>query len=151
MLRLANPDEVESIRAMSDLEPPCVVMAEDTPDGTHLAVARFCLEVDPVFFAPESKAKGKVLFMQSVEGYLHALGNLAYYFNINADVINERWRDVVKAFGAEQVSPVPELRFKKILKATDVNQAELKYSSNVQSGGSAVVQSTAAGHSEQPA
>ena len=61
-IRFATAEEVESIRATSDLQPGCIVLAfENAETGKpDLAVVRQCIEVDPVEFADGTGPKRKI-------------------------------------------------------------------------------------------
>lgn len=112
-LRVATTEEIDSIRLTSDLDPTCIVLALDTPNGTVLSVVRTALEVDPVYFPEGFPDRFKLFFMRDIETFLSAKGALSYYFNVKAE--DEQWQSVIKNFGAEQVSPQAEIRFKKML------------------------------------
>lgn len=112
-LRSATDEEVEKIRATSDLDATCIVLALDTPQGTALAVIRNPVEVDPVYFPEGASTKLNAFFIRDIETFLSAKGISSYYFN--CDPANEVWVEAVKHWGAEQVSTKEELRFKKIL------------------------------------
>jgi hypothetical protein len=109
-IRLAVPEEVESIRATSDLDSTCVVLALETAQGIGLAVIRQAVELDPIYFPPEWNTKQKTFFVRDIETVMQAKGAVTYYFNV--DATNEVWIENLKNWGAEQVSPTPELRFK---------------------------------------
>jgi len=109
-LRLASPEEVESIKAESDLDPTCLVVALDIQGGTALAVIRTVCEVDPVFYPKDFSDRMKLIFIRDVETFLSAKGVGSYYYNLPAD--DTIYHETMKHYGAEQVSKVPELRFK---------------------------------------
>jgi hypothetical protein len=112
-IRLATPEEVETIRLESDLDPSCKVLALDTAVGTAKAVIRLAVEVDPAFYPEGFGIKQIAMFTHDIENCLWAQGALSYYFNVNP--ADEKWVGIVKSWGAEQVSKQPELRFKKVL------------------------------------
>ena len=112
-LRIATAAELESIREKSDLGQGCIVLALDTAQGVGLAVVRTAVEVDPVYFPDSWNTKLKTFFVRDIETFLSAKGVDAYYFNVNAQA--EEWIEHVKHWGAECVSPSPELRFKQTL------------------------------------
>lgn len=112
-LRLATPEEVASIKAEGDLQEGCQVVALTTQAGTPLAVIRAAVEVDPVKFPEDFPDRLKAVFLRDIETHLAAKGAISYYFNIAAD--NSDWQQVVKTWGAEQISVSPEIRFKKVL------------------------------------
>ena len=111
-IRFATKEEVDSIRAESDLQPGCIVLAFDNektgkPD---LAVIRQCIEVDPVLFSDETSTRRMTLFMWTLAQHLRLTQAPSFYFQ--TAVTNEKWQQVAKTFGAIQISPEPEFRFK---------------------------------------
>lgn len=113
-LRPATPEEVEKIKNESDLGANTYVLALDTQHGTAVAVVRMAVEADPVHFPPDFPTKLKLLFMRDIETHLAAKGATEYYFNIHAD--EEPYiTAMTKTFEAQQVSQVPEFRFRKNL------------------------------------
>ena len=46
-IRLATPEEIETIKATADCGAGSNVLALDTPEGTPMAVIRTAVEVDP--------------------------------------------------------------------------------------------------------
>jgi len=112
-LRLATPEEVEGIKLRSDLQDGCQIVALNTQAGTPLAVIRLAVEVDPVIFPEGFPDRLKAVFLRDIETHLAAKGTMNYYFNVAAS--DEAWQAVIKTWGAEQVSPGPEIRFKKAL------------------------------------
>jgi hypothetical protein len=112
-IRLATQEEVDSIKPNADLDNGCTVFALDTQKGTGLAVRRLCFEVDPMFPAEQWDTKLRAMFTRDLETVMAAQGTERYYFNVNAD--DEKWIQVVKTWGAEQVSVAPMLRFKRTL------------------------------------
>lgn len=113
-LRVATEAEIEAIRDTSDLDAGCIVGALDTQVGTAKAVFRSCVEVDPVYYTEQMSPKVRLLFMRDIETYLLGKGVPYYYFNIQATE-TEYIETMKKSFDAEQVSPVPMLRFKKVI------------------------------------
>jgi hypothetical protein len=112
-IRLATQEEADSIKDFSDLDTGCTVFALNTQNGVGLAVRRLCQEVDPLV-APEGwNTRDRTIFVRDLETVIAAQGGTHYYFNVDAD--DQTWQDVVKHWGAEQVSKSPVLRFKKIL------------------------------------
>jgi hypothetical protein len=112
-LRLATPEEIDAIRDNSDLDPTCIVLGLDTAQGVPLAVVRVATEVDPIHFPKELPDRMKAMFVRDIETFLSAKGVPTYYFNIVAT--DEAWINIVKAWGVEQISKEPELRFKRTL------------------------------------
>lgn len=115
-IRLATETEIAAIKDCSDLDIGCQVVALDTQQGTTTAVFRLATEVNPVHFPKGMSTKLKLLFMRDVETTLWSKGLTHYYLQIPA--ADDEYIDAMtKTFGCEQVSPTPELKFKKILKA----------------------------------
>jgi len=118
-VRLATKEEIESIKPVSDLDLGCTVMALNSQVGTGLAVRRICNEIDPLV-APEAwSTRLKSIFVRDLEHIMLGQGVTHYYFNV--DATDKEWQEVVKSWGAEQVSQVPMLRFKVTL---NVNSTE---------------------------
>jgi len=114
LIRAATPAEVESIKDKADIQPTSFVVALDSPQGTILAVVRRPVEVDPVLFPEGLNDRMKYIFVRDIANGLKWQGETSFYFNTAADG-NESWHKVIKSFGAEQVSPGPEIRWKKVL------------------------------------
>lgn len=112
-IRMASREEVEEIRATSDLTPDSIVLALDTQAGTATAVIRPVVEVDPVNFPEGFPDKLKVIFMRDIETYLSAKSIPHYYFNIHDS--DSQWQEVSQNWGAVKISTSPESRFKKVL------------------------------------
>lgn len=110
-IKLATPEQIEKIRATSDLGPTSLVYAM----GEDLAVVKAVTEIDPVYFDANSNTSRRLLFIWGLENMLRGNGIPAYYFNTLADDANASWRKVVETHGAHQVSTAPEFRFKKEL------------------------------------
>lgn len=113
-IRLATPEEIEAIRKESDLGPTTSVLAFPGKEGTIFGCLKTVCELDPVFYNGAS-AQRKAMFTWGVENMLRFNGVPFYYFNILADDSMSEWRNVVKNWGAQEVSPAPEIRFKKVL------------------------------------
>jgi hypothetical protein len=112
-LRFATQEEVESIAHGSDIDGNCRVLVLDTPAGVAMAVVRLCVEVDPVYFPPNSSTRIRAGFVRDLETYLSATGVQSYYFNVvHNDAI---WHRAVEHWGAQRVSFSPEFRYKKVL------------------------------------
>ena len=111
-IRFATVSEVESIKATSDLQPGCVVLAfENAATGKpDLAVVRTCVEVDPVVFTPETSTRRITMFMWALAQHLRLTNAPSFYFQTAVE--NEEWQRVAKSFGAIQISPGPEYRMK---------------------------------------
>jgi len=112
-IRLATAEEVESIKAKSDLNTGDVVFALDTQKGVGLAVRRLATEIDPMVPGIEWDTKLRAMFTRDLETVLFSQGGTHYYFNVDAE--DTDWQHVVKTWGAEQVSIKPVLRFKRTL------------------------------------
>lgn len=113
-IRLANPQEIAEIQQTADLGPTTTVVAfENGKTGiSDTAVIRLATEIDPLHIADGSERR-KVQFMWALETSLRLQGVPAVYFNVRAD--DTRWHEILRHWGAETVSPSPELRFKKVL------------------------------------
>lgn len=110
-IRLATKEEIDAIRDKADLDFTQAVWAFPHNDGAaDIAVERFVPELDPVIFAPATDDRRKAMFIWGMENIFLGRNVAAYYFNVDAK--NEKWINVVKSWGAEQLSPNPELRFK---------------------------------------
>lgn len=112
-IRVATPEEVEVIRAASDITPRTAVYAFDNaktgkPD---LAVVRQTVEIDPIYC--ESGTSRKVAFIWGLQNILRSYGATEYYFNISPE--DEEYKANIEKWGAEQISKAPEIRFKKVL------------------------------------
>jgi hypothetical protein len=116
LIRLATSEEVETIRENSDLDPTCAILALTTQAGTPLVVSRVAREIDPMHFPAQMSYRQRFMFIRDIENILWGQGCERYYFNINAE--DKEWRDVVKNWGAEQVSPEPIIRYKRTLVKT---------------------------------
>lgn len=127
-LRAATAAEIESIKDQSDLDPTCVVVALDTPRGAVLGVIRRPVELDPVFYPPALEDRYKVIFARDIATGLMFQGVTHFYFNAPAD--DEKWRSVIEKWGAEAVSPNPEIRYKKVVYS--VNQEKDKADNRLQ-------------------
>lgn len=112
-VRLATTEEVESIRDKSDLDTGDVVFALDTQKGTGLAVRKLCMEIDPMFPAPDWDTRLRSMFTRDLETVLFAQNVPCYYFNVLAS--DTDWQHVVETWGAEKVSPEPMIRYKRTL------------------------------------
>jgi|SRR6185437_10021844 len=112
-IRLAKPEEIESIKETSDLTPDALVLALDTQAGTPTAVIRTVVEVDPVNFPLGFPDRLKYMFMRDIETFLSAKGVPAYYFNIHSN--DPDYIASMTHFGAQQTSTQEEYRFRKTL------------------------------------
>lgn len=113
-IRLATESEIAAIKDTSDLDAGCYVIALNTQQGVPVAVVRQATEVNPVHFPAGMTTKLKLLFMRDVETSLWSRGVSHYYLQIPAD--DKEYIDAMRdTFKAEQVSPAPELKFKKII------------------------------------
>ena len=114
LIRPATEAEIASIRDRADIQPTSLVVALDTPQGAILGVIRWPVELNPVIFPEGLPDRLKYVFVRDVANGLKFKGETSFYFQIPTED-NEAWLKVVKTFGAEQVSPVPEFRMKKVL------------------------------------
>ena len=112
-IRLATPEEIETIKAKADITGMTTTLAFPGTQGTDFAVIRSVTEVDPVIFAETSSTQRRALFIWGIEIALRALGNPAYYFNVLA--ADEDWQKAIEHWGAERLSMAPEYRYRKSL------------------------------------
>lgn len=113
-IRLATVEEIETIKAIGDLDATSMVLALTTEQGVPLAVVRTVVEVDPVVYPEGFNNRLKLVFQRDIETVLAAKGVGRYYFNVHAS--NTSMLEVgIKNLGATQVSKEPELRFVKAL------------------------------------
>ena len=110
IIRLATEDEAKGIADRADLTKATSVI---TFGGKDFAVYRVTPELDPVIFDSETTTKRMRLFLMNLETALRLQGIQEVYFNIKAD--DEEWRNLAQHWGALEVSPTPEIRYKKIL------------------------------------
>jgi hypothetical protein len=112
-IRLANLEEIESLKQHTDLDESCMVLALTTQQGSPTAVVRTVVEVDPVVYPEGLHDRMKAMFQRDIETVLAAKGVKEYYFNVSVD--NEDMLKVTETLGAFQISKTPELRFRVIL------------------------------------
>ena len=114
--RLATAEEVEAIKDKADLLPGHTqVLALDAEKGTpDLAVVRQCVELNPVIYGSETTDARRARFLYGLEERFLGAGVDRYYFQIDAS--QAEYIKTIKHWGAEQVSPQPELRFLKVIK-----------------------------------
>lgn len=112
-LRYATEEEIMSIAATSDLNPTARVLVTDTPHGPIFNVVKQVIELDPVHLPEGCEDRFKLLNANNMEAFLMGAGVGAYYFNIHDE--DDKWKNVVKNYGAEEISTAPERRFKKVL------------------------------------
>jgi len=115
-IRVATPEEIETIREKSDLMPNrTTVFALDADTGTpDLAVVRECFETNPVVYGSATNDHRRARFLWALEERLLGAGIDRYYFQIDSG--NEHYCKVAEAWGAERVSPIPEYRYLKVIK-----------------------------------
>lgn len=109
-VRLATPEEIESIKDSSDLGPGCSVYTF----GDAKAVLRQIVEMDPVHYGSLSNNQ-KHYFVSNLETFMRLSGVPFYYFNVAASDEFTQYRKVVENFGATPTSKEPEIRYKKNL------------------------------------
>ena len=114
-IRLASEDEVNAIRDKADLMPGHTsVLALDNAQGeADIAVVRQCVELNPVIYAKSTNDLRRVRFLYALEERFLGAGIDKYYFQLKAD--DEHYIKVAKSWGAEQVSPFPEVRMLKVI------------------------------------
>lgn len=110
-IRLATVEEIATIKDKSDLDFANAVYAIGEP--ADLAVLKTVPELDPVHFLDATNTRKRVQFLWGLENIFRVAGMRAYYFNVDAKDLE--WQKVIKNWGAEQISPTEELRFKRIL------------------------------------
>lgn len=108
-IQLATPEQIKSIEGTSDLGPTSTVYAM----GEDLAVVKQVMELDPVYFKPESTPARRLLFIWGLENMMRGVGISAYYFNCPTDATE--WKHVIETHGAEQINHAAEYRYKKLL------------------------------------
>jgi hypothetical protein len=91
------------------------VLALDADKGTpDIAVVRRCIEVNPVIYGSETNDLRRARLMFQLEERLLGAGVQKYYFQI--DATKEDYMKTVEHWGAERISPLPEIRFLKEIK-----------------------------------
>ncbi len=112
-IRLATPEEIESIKDKADcLGPATTVAAFPGKEGTDFAVIRQVTEIDPMLMANNSGNR-RALFAWSLENALRLMNVPEYYFNVNSEDV--AWLKIVEKWGAERIHEGLEIRFKKVL------------------------------------
>lgn len=109
-IRNATPEEIAAFAQHADLTPNSEVV---TYGGKDFAVIRRCVEIDPMFFHPDSGTSRRLIFGMNLETVLRMSGVSEIYFNV--PVADEAYRKVLDTWGAEPVSQEPEIRYKKVL------------------------------------
>lgn len=114
-VRLATPEEVQSIQEHADLTPRSSVYAfdNDKTGKPDLAVVRQTVEVDPMILAPGSNTTRQAAFGWALENILRAFGATEYYWQVSP--LAEEWLKNLEKWGAQIVSKEPELRLRKNL------------------------------------
>jgi len=121
-IRLATEAEISRVAERTDFVPGCEVWALDNRSGsTNLAVVRNCIEIDPYQMAEDAPRSKKVEFIYALESGLKMRGIPVYFFSVDADAAE--WQQTVENWGAEKVSAVPQLRYRRILHG-QFNQAK---------------------------
>jgi len=119
-IRLATPEEVVQIQDKCDLDDTCIVYALDSNHkGVAFGVRRLAAEIDPIIVPEAWDNRLRQIFWRDLETATWAQGVKHYYFNVHT--ADQQWIDVMKNWGAEQVSTAPEFRFKKVLQTSNVN------------------------------
>lgn len=109
-IRLANAEEIESIKDKSDLQFAQQVYVYKSAR----AVYRLAPELDPVIFGELSNNE-KRSFLYALDTHLRLSGVPAYYFNVSAADDQSKYREVVENWGAVPTGFGPEIRYKKLL------------------------------------
>jgi hypothetical protein len=115
-IRLATESEIDGIRDRADLMPGHTqVLALDADSGTpDLAVVRNCIELNPVIYGSATNDMRRARFLYSLEERFLGANVDRYYFMLAADA--EHYQKVAESWGAEKVSPHPEIRYLKVIK-----------------------------------
>lgn len=115
-IRVATEDEINKIRDRSDLMPghTQVLALDNDKGGADFAVVRNCFELNPVIYADATNDVRRARFLYALEERFLGAAVDRYYFQL--DAANEHYIKVAKAWGAEQVSPHPEVRMLKVIK-----------------------------------
>ena len=113
-IRPASPEEIESIKKHADLTANSSVLVFENKSGEpDIAVIRYAVEMDPVFFGKDTSNRRKAAFIWGLQNILRNMGIREYYFM--CDPANTEWIKTVKEWGAEETTEQPELRFRKNL------------------------------------
>jgi hypothetical protein len=115
-IRVATEAEIEAIRVKSDLLPghTQILALDNDKGGADIAVVRNCFELNPVIYAEGTNDMRRARFLYALEERFLGAGVDRYYFQL--DAANEHYIKVAKAWGAEEVSPHPEIRMLKVIK-----------------------------------
>src|SRR6266581_2146581 len=106
-IRVATKEEIEQLREKSDYTRECVVYAMDqNPGEPDFVVVKHVFETDPIYFGKRTNDVQKTKFIYALEERLAGGGVDQYYFNV-ADA-DQKWQTVIRTWGAQEVSPVPE-------------------------------------------
>lgn len=120
---MATAEEVESIfSGKCDLDNVSFALKL----GGHAAVVKTVVELDPMVCSDPVSGGGrdreKAQFVYAAETWLKARGVTSYYFNIDAPISgnrdeseNVKWANIVEAWGAQRVSPKPQIRYRRYL------------------------------------
>lgn len=112
-IRLATPEEIESIKDRADcLGQETTVVAFSGDKGVDFAVIRKVTEIDPMLMANDSGIR-RALFIWSLENSLRLMGVPEFYFNIRSE--DAAWLKLVERGGAKRIHEGLEIRFKKVL------------------------------------
>jgi hypothetical protein len=111
-VRPATPEELEPIKAQSDLTASSVVWAWPNGDkAPDLAVIRQCLEVDPMWFSDDSGHSRRGMFAWAILNLLKAQGTREIYFNVDTEG-QEPYVALLEKIGAKRTTNKPQFRFK---------------------------------------
>lgn len=108
-IAFATPEDVAHIADKMDITPTSSVL---TFGGKDTAVIRDAREID-MHFADDTSDRRKLFFLTNIETALRLQGTKELYFNVPAD--DETYINVMKNWGAENISTTPTVRFKKVL------------------------------------
>ena len=109
-IRPATDEEVNKIRATSDFggEPFAVYAMENQQGEFDLAVVKNVIEVDPIYYAPNTNDFQKARFQWGLEERLMGAGIHRYAVSPHAS--DTRWIRIIKEWGFKQQSTEPEIR-----------------------------------------
>ena len=112
-LRLATKEEVEKIRDTSNYGPETIVYAMDQGPQPDLAVVKRVVELDPIYFAPDTNDVQKAKFIWALEERMAGGGVGQYFFSVKS--ADERWQKIIESWGCQKVSLQPDVRYMKVL------------------------------------
>jgi len=109
-IRLATAEDIVGVEDRLDITPTSTVV---TFCGKDFAVIRDYRELGNVIFDKDTGDRRKLLFLMNLETALRLQGTKEIYLDIPADDLV--YQEVIKHWGAEDISTTPCIRFKKVL------------------------------------